>query len=112
MSKPNNKEEAYGKRLAKCCVCSRITKEWVVYGSAILAEEYPSECIYVCSGVCSGSCFDAAVKKIESGEWKTPILKKALGGSAHDISSMRIGYEKQPPQDELIDILLLSRSEN
>jgi hypothetical protein len=89
-------------RLAKCSVCGKITKGWDRYGCFFLEEEYPEECIYVCST----PCFIAAETKIESGEWKTPKLKKALGGAAHDISKPRKGYDKQPSQAELVDALL------
>jgi len=89
-------------RLAKCSVCGKITKGWYRYGCFFLEEQYPEECIYVCST----PCFIEAETKIESGAWKTPELKKALGGAACDISKPRKGYDKQPSQAELVDALL------
>jgi hypothetical protein len=89
-------------RLARCSVCGKITDTWDRYGCFFLEEEYPQECIYVCST----PCFDTAEAKIKSGQWKTPKLKKALGGAAHDISKPRKGYDAQPSQAELVKALI------
>jgi hypothetical protein len=89
-------------RLAKCSACGKITGTWDSYGSFLLEEEYPSECIYVCST----ECFDVAEKKLESGQWKTPKLKKVYGGAFHDISIPRKGYDAQPSHGDLIKALL------
>ena len=94
--------------MAKCSVCGKITDAWDRYGCFFLEEEYPEECIYVCST----PCFIEAETKIESGVWKTPKLKKALGGAAHDISKPRKGYDKQPSQAELVDALLNAANVN
>jgi hypothetical protein len=88
--------------LAKCSVCGQITDTWDRYGSLFLEDEYPQECIYVCSA----QCLETAESKINSGEWNTPKLKKAFGGYMHDISKPKKGYETQPSQDDLIRELL------
>ena len=47
-----------------------------------------------------------AADKIESGEWRLPKLRKAMGGYAWDISKPRKGYATQPSQAELIKDLI------
>lgn len=91
--------------LAKCSVCGHITDDFVRYGSLALTDEYPSEC----PCVCSSECQDAAADKIESGEWKVPKLRLAMGGYAHNISKPREGYDAQPTQAELTKQLLANQ---
>ena len=88
--------------LAKCTVCGVITDMFDTYGSNFLRDEYPRECICVCST----PCFETAEEKIGSGEWDTPKLRKAHGGYCHDISNPRKGYDAQPTQEELTKQLL------
>jgi hypothetical protein len=89
-------------RLAKCSVCGRITNTWDSYGSLFLEEEYPGECVYVCSA----ECMDAADEKIQNGTWRLPKLKKTYGGAFHDISKRRKGYDHQPSQEAMVKALL------
>jgi hypothetical protein len=49
-----------------------------------------------------------AADKIESGEWKVPKLRKAMGGYAWDVSKPRHGYDAQPSQAELVNELVHS----
>lgn len=88
--------------LAKCSVCGHITNDFVRYGSLFLSNEYPQECPVVCSDECMATASDFLM----SGKWKVPVLRKALGGYAHDISKPRKGYDSQPTQAELIKAIL------
>lgn len=89
-------------RLARCSVCGRITNDYVLYGSLFLTDEYPSQCPHICSS----SCMADASEKIDSGEWKVPVLRKAHGGYCHDISKPRKGYDAQPDQATLVNALI------
>jgi len=89
-------------RLAKCSVCGRITNDFVIYGSLFLTDEYSWECPHVCGSDCMATACD----KIESGEWKVPVLRKAHGGYCHDISKPRKGYDAQPDQATLVNALI------
>jgi hypothetical protein len=94
--------------LAKCSVCGHITDDFVKYGSFFLREEYPLECI----AVCSSECMDTAQQNIEAETWKTPELtaSSSLGKAHHDIKRPRVGYDPQPTQDELIKELTAKQS--
>lgn len=90
--------DSFCSRLARCSVCGRITNDFVMYGCLFLTDEYPSQCPHICSS----SCMADASEKIESGEWKVPVLRKAHGGYYHDISKPRKGYDAQPDQAALV----------
>ena len=89
-------------KLAKCSNCGRITDDFRSYGSLFLADEFPSQMIYVCGSACMADI----AEKIESGEWATPVLRKAAGGYAHAICKPRKGYDSQPSQEALVRELI------
>ncbi len=89
-------------RLARCSVCGRITNDFVMYGSLFLTDEYPSQCPHICGS----DCMEIACDRIATREWEVPVLRKACGGYAHDISKPRKGYDAQPTQEALIATLI------
>lgn len=86
-------------RLARCSVCGKITNDYMMYGSLAHSETCPTKMPHVCTS----SCMDDAAVKIESGEWRLPKLRSAMGGS---ISKPHIGYDVQPTQAALIEVLI------
>jgi len=88
--------------LYQCSACGKITQERRCYGSFALEEGHQNEQAYACSDACE----DAITAKMTYGEWSLPKLRMVLGGAAYDISRPRKGYERQPTQEDLIDMLI------
>lgn len=75
------------KRVYTCTVCGKDgfwDRDWGYYGTLNHEDTCPEDLIYSCSR----ECRMVAVKKLSSGKWKLPTLKRGVGG----VSRSRQGY--------------------
>jgi hypothetical protein len=81
----------FGKNRYRCDGCGKEDwwgESWGSYGSIVLAETSPHDLLTSCSPECEV----VVMKKIRSGEYVLPKLKKASDGIHHDVIEDRRGY--------------------